>query len=223
MTDEDEEFHRIEREAGMRKETVKEHMTKDTALKLALEALDIVKIHFTQNRHVNEAITAIKQALTAPVQERNFCERCGKRLGSGIHTCTPPVELVQEPVAWNTGVPSLYPEMKDGETISVEYTTPPAAPVQEPDTYGYAKRLAEAIWEEHYKSTAPQWKPLGHLIGVITQIDNMTSGLITPPAAQRQWVGLTDEEIATAWPYELGRLEKQFAINLEAKLKEKNT
>jgi hypothetical protein len=23
------------------------------------------------------------------VQERNFCERCGKRLGSGIHTCTP--------------------------------------------------------------------------------------------------------------------------------------
>jgi hypothetical protein len=35
---------------------------KDEALDLALEALDIVKIHFTQNRHVNEAITAIKQA-----------------------------------------------------------------------------------------------------------------------------------------------------------------
>ena len=46
-------------------------MTKDEALKLALEALDIVKIHFTQNRHVNEAITAIKEALAqpAPVQE----------------------------------------------------------------------------------------------------------------------------------------------------------
>jgi hypothetical protein len=37
-------------------------MTKEEALDLALEALDIVKIHFTQNRHVNEAITAIKQA-----------------------------------------------------------------------------------------------------------------------------------------------------------------
>jgi hypothetical protein len=24
------------------------------------------------------------------VQERNFCERCGKRLGDYIHTCTPP-------------------------------------------------------------------------------------------------------------------------------------
>ena len=33
----------------------------------------------------------------------------------------------QEPVAFNAGVPPLYPEMKDGETISVEYTTPPAA------------------------------------------------------------------------------------------------
>jgi len=41
-------------------------MTKDEALKLALEALDIVKIHFTQNRHVNEAITAIKEALAQP-------------------------------------------------------------------------------------------------------------------------------------------------------------
>ena len=41
-------------------------MTKDEALKLALEALDIVKLHYTQNRHVNEAITAIKEALAQP-------------------------------------------------------------------------------------------------------------------------------------------------------------
>jgi hypothetical protein len=44
-------------------------MTKDEALKLALEALDVVKLHFTQNRHVNEAITAIKEALSQPEQE----------------------------------------------------------------------------------------------------------------------------------------------------------
>jgi hypothetical protein len=61
-----------------------------------------------------------------------------------------------------------------------------AAPVQEPDTYGYAKRLAEAIWKKHYKSIAPQWKPFDHLIGVLTQIDNMTSELTTPPAAPVQ-------------------------------------
>ena len=38
-------------------------------LQLALEALGIVKIHYTQNRHVNEAITAIKEALAQPEQE----------------------------------------------------------------------------------------------------------------------------------------------------------
>jgi hypothetical protein len=47
----------------------------------------------------------------------------------------------------------------------------------QPDAYGYASRLAVAIWEQHYKDVAPQWKPLDDLMGVLTQIDNMTSGL----------------------------------------------
>ena len=35
-------------------------------------------------------------------QERFFCERCGKRLSGGIHTCTPPAEAEkQEPVAFD--------------------------------------------------------------------------------------------------------------------------
>jgi len=38
-------------------------------MKLALFALDIVKIHYTQNRHVNEAITALKEPLAQPEQE----------------------------------------------------------------------------------------------------------------------------------------------------------
>jgi len=33
---------------------------------------------------------ALEANRAAPVQERNFCERCGKRLGDYIHTCTPP-------------------------------------------------------------------------------------------------------------------------------------
>ena len=41
-------------------------MTKDKALKLALEALDIVKLHYTQNHHVNNAITAIEAVLAQP-------------------------------------------------------------------------------------------------------------------------------------------------------------
>jgi hypothetical protein len=37
------------------------------------------------------------------------------------------LEAEDEPVAWNTGIPSLHPKMKEGETIFVEYVelTPP--------------------------------------------------------------------------------------------------
>ena len=91
-------------------------MTKDEALKLALEALERGE---TKLRW--EAITAIKEALAQPnsvhdygplcediaawtqrrksnAEERNFCPRCGKRLASGfveisIHTCTPPRDI----------------------------------------------------------------------------------------------------------------------------------
>ena len=47
----------------------------------------------------------------------------------------------------------------------------------EPDAYGYASRVAVSIWQWNYKDTAPNWKPLDDLMGVLTQIDNMTSGL----------------------------------------------
>ena len=54
------------------------------AMKLALFALDIVKIHYTQSRHVNEAITALKERLADPMREV-------QRLGQ---------EIEQEPMAW---------------------------------------------------------------------------------------------------------------------------
>jgi hypothetical protein len=129
-------------------------MTKDEALDLALEALLWANIEINDWRdsaygyepedqpQIMEAITAIKQARSAPVQE---------------------------PVAFNAGVPPLYPEMKDGETISVEYTTPPAAPVQEPDhgdelTIAYmsgvhrGKELARADEREACAKVA-EWEP----------------------------------------------------------------
>ena len=81
-------------------------MTKDEALKLALEALQfalhvgfdesserqIRKGAITSQQH-RQAIIAIKQTLAHP-EERNFCPRCGKRTAdlTTIHTCTPPQE-----------------------------------------------------------------------------------------------------------------------------------
>lgn len=61
---------------------------------------------------------------------------------------------------------------------------------------GYAERLAIALWEKHYRNATPNWKPLtGDLIGILTQIDNMTSGLAlaTKPAVK-------DDEAVVALP-----------------------
>ena len=56
------------------------------------------------------------------------------------------------------------------------------------------------------------------------QVEHWQAILTTPPAAQRQWVGLTDEEIGEAFEqmsdYEM---YNEFALAVEAKLKEKNT
>lgn len=67
-------------------------MTKDEALKLALEALEA---NLGNWRAKTKAIVAIKEALAQPPEERNFCPRCGKRAGKNdwdVHTCTPPEE-----------------------------------------------------------------------------------------------------------------------------------
>jgi hypothetical protein len=129
-------------------------MTKDEALDLALEALESYK-NFIEDAHIiegqwhwidgaDQAITAIKQARSAPVQE---------------------------PVAWMD---------RDGDLYA-----------NEPD-----------------KNWCPPHYPL----------------YTTPPAAQRQWVGLTDEEITDIWaettPY---YHEDDFARAIEAKLKKLNT
>ena len=61
-----------------------------------MEALkDIDALHHSQepeSADAQKAITAIKEALAHPAQERNFCPRCGKRTAdlTTIHTCTPP-------------------------------------------------------------------------------------------------------------------------------------
>ena len=45
------------------------------------------------------------------------------------------------------------------------------------DAYRIAKDLACSLYEKHFKDDAPNWKPLPDLIGVITQMDNMTAAL----------------------------------------------
>ncbi len=75
-------------------------MTKDEALKQALKALENISTALREDDVLGsdielmlDAITAVKEALAQPVQERYFCQRCGKPVNlTTIHTCTPPRE-----------------------------------------------------------------------------------------------------------------------------------
>jgi len=146
---------------------------KDEALDKALKALEIVKIHFLQNRHVNEAITAIKQALivatplAAPVQDGGVgdCAMCGAAYEDQVIKAP-----VQEPVA----VVKVLP-LGDGH-----------------------KPMHWADW---------------------TDADNPPpEGTLLHTAAQRQWVGLTNQERSECWE----TIPELAMKKVEAKLRSKN-
>jgi hypothetical protein len=119
-----------------------------------------------------------------------------------------------------------------------------AQPEQESEAYRYAKRLAEFIWAKHYKEESPDWTPLPDVLGVLTQIDNMTCGLeLAKPEQEpvrwfqqfgdapprKPWVGLTDDDMHTihddAFVKNVDDIDwaLQMARRIEAKLKELNT
>ena len=150
-------------------------MNKDTALKLALEALEageyyiddleaivyaVDDIHVHEDRaKMQEAITAIKQALAEPVQK-------------------PTVEDN-----------SQYWAGMDGAT-------------------------AWHLIDRHADGWADVAKMMGEWLAANTPL------YTTPPAAQQQWVELTDDEMQAIWD-RYAHMEMMRAI--EAKLKEKNT
>jgi hypothetical protein len=125
---------------------------------------------------------------------------------------------VAEPVAWlySQGAAKVVSmNYVPGVRATPLYTTPPEATVQEPvawihvDAYQPSNRHLE--WKENCKGYEGDW--VKHPL------------YTTPPAAQRQWVGLTDEEIEKAC-VPLGAAMLSFtevARAIEAKLKEKNT
>ena len=109
------------------------------AMKLALFALDIVKIHYTQNRHINEAIAALKERLADPMRE---VQRLGQEIEQepvALHCCG---YTDASAVKWNplNGVVQCH---NCGQTY-----TPPQRTEQEPvETVKESLQVDELLYE----------------------------------------------------------------------------
>jgi hypothetical protein len=74
-------------------------------------------------------------------------------------------------------------------------SAPPSAPVG----VDYAKRLATALWQQHYREDAPQWEPFDDLMGLLSQIDNMISGLTRADALAQQPAAVDEARPLDEW------------------------
>ncbi len=237
-------------------------MDKDKALDLALEALEHMLEDAKQERltveYWNEcvdAITAIKQARSAPVQEpvklrRGDVLRCietdelctvwatsttGKTLvkwsanNFGDYTAEQIGELfwiepspVQEPVAWRWkregGEWQLVHQQPRSPTAQPLYTTPPAAPVQEPEQWEHLKAYGYA--PGNYMMTCCGCNT--EVIGVDKRASRCKPCAIKA-AAQRK--PLTDEQIDAIWDAVITPSNhiREFVRAIEATLREQNT
>jgi len=179
-------------------------MTKDEALDLALDALgksDGFLYNWHENatddeadayataRQLNEkAITAIKQARSAPVQKPTTVED-NSQDWAGMDGATAWHLIDRHADGWADVAKMM------GEWLAAN--TPPAAPVQESEKRECMNCAA---------------------FGECNPNNDAGRCGYEPPAAQRQWAGLTDEDLANCSGHEV-----RWALYWEKLLKGKNT
>ena len=135
-------------------------MTKDEAMKMALEALECLKRDFDADQFewgiADEAITAIKEALAQPEQEPVAWEQFHEHMAGPFYKAPPQPE--KEPVAWGVFEVNLH-DMFFTEAEAVEmaqlkgthaevrplYTTPPQ---RKPLTLGQKQRLWSSVGDK---------------------------------------------------------------------------
>ena len=171
------------------------------------------KSQCNEDRPVQEWIRSMKSMLPTPVQEPVALETVYETIihwdeGGGKRSRR---ELARRIAAIYTTLPAAQPEPVPVKTFHGGKPWPlHPAPVQEP----------VAVVSGYYG---------GQCVVLPTNparlFNSGTAFYTTTPAAQRQWVGLTDEEIDKLFddgPYVPAMLLRDVARAIEAKLKEKN-
>jgi hypothetical protein len=202
-------------------------MTLIKAAKQALEALetivDAIYVNSQQEATAviksDKAITALRTAIEAAEKQEPVAWMTLNAYGEedDIHYECPeghlpegwtykplythPLRVHQEPVSMRMPkVGDMVICLEDGSLATVVYLTAGGSP--------------EIVFSDGSRGT--------YLLREFAEL----FGYTTPPAAQRQWVGLTDEDFENAFQetYIMGDSDLQdFAKVIEAKLKEKNT
>ena len=78
---------------------------------------------------------------------------------------------------------------------------------EQDNAYIYASNLAKIIWQKHYMKESPKFALLDTTEGVLTQIDNMTCGLVREKPAQPE-----QEPVAWMSEHRLDELSKGFPV-----------
>ena len=176
-------------------------------------ALTATKHGNLDNEWTEEVLAICKKALAAPtVQPVAHCE-AGPKFCQQCHLEDRSLALAAAVRYVKNNTPKLV-----SDEICMALTTPPAQPAPVPDaTAEEWKDAAWKVWKlarTHNNTIPSHW------------LDRMRELVITatPPAAQRQWVGLTDEEIIDMYNEPRSDAEMiAFGREVETKLKEKNT
>jgi hypothetical protein len=179
-------------------------MTKDEVLDLALEALESADWYINQleitlysdddagtheyRLKVQQAITAIKQARSAPVQELSNLQRHEQNVQKFLGAQPAPV---QEPVAWMHWLngPCRVLMNKDEAMMELDRLN------REYPVDSHARKMRPLIFGDTTPPAA-QWEQLASLIDENQRL-RAELKFNTLPAPHRQWVGL-EREIAAA-------------------------
>ena len=145
------------------------------------------------------------------------CERCGEVNPAEIHTCSP-----QEPVAWFCELPDNKISIKIvGKPTEGNWKPLYTAPPHFIDPAKVARLMDEAFERGKKEIDMEQVKDIAQKLADCALLNS------APP--QREWQGLTDEEVEGYWDWEdfqcgAGRSTiLEMVRDIEAKLKEKNT